>query len=229
MKLTIPFSITFVLLSTLVASSPSPAEGGKFIPIARGSRVDSRRAVVAMYPRQSASSDSGDGSTTSGDGLTTSGDDTGSEDGDTDSDATAAAAAEATATYTYDGSGGQEQDGGPSLTAVESGSTPAANDLTSATAANAEATSADPNAQPSAAPSASESASESSSHSGLTNYNTTTRSATGSVSGTSAAQTSATSSQAASAGSKSALPNLSPFSLITVVIAGGLGAMRILV
>ncbi|KAK6903073.1 hypothetical protein L486_06530 [Kwoniella mangroviensis CBS 10435] len=236
MRFSAPIALTFTLLTTLVASSPHAGDSKHGGLSLRGERPLARGAV-GVYQRQTTgdADDSGDATTSDGDASgdgddgstsTDEGDGTDTTDGSDGSDTAAA-----TPTYTYDGTGGEAGDSGPALTYTDPGTTPPSNDLTSATAANVEATSADPNAQPSSAPTTS------SSHSGLTNYNTTTRSQTVSLVGTSAAQTStrasgsssASASQANSGAFPSTMPNISPLSLITVVLAGGLGVIRVLV
>ncbi|OCF71726.1 hypothetical protein I204_07788 [Kwoniella mangroviensis CBS 8886] len=232
MRFSAPIALTFTLLTTLVASSPHAGDS-KHGGLSLRGEVPLARGAVGIYQRQTTgdADDSGDATTSddSGDDGSTSTDE--GDGTDTSEDGSDTDTAAATPTYTYDGTGGEAGDSGPALTSTDAGTTPPSNDLTSATAANVEATSADPNAQPSSAPTTS------SSHSGITNYNTTTRSQTVSLVGTSAAQTStrasgsssASASQANSGALPSIMSNISPLSLITVVLAGGLGVIRVLV
>ncbi|WWC69323.1 uncharacterized protein I206_103261 [Kwoniella pini CBS 10737] len=222
MKFTFPLFISLTIFSTFVISSPT-INNDKFKLINRESIPPIARNN-GIYLRQN----TGDANTSNGDNTvdTSTSTETETEDSN-ESTSSTGTEVEATPTYTYNGSGGEAGDSGPALTATESGSTPAANDLTSATAAGVEATSADPNAQPSSAPSTS------TSHSGLTNYNTTTRSQSQSLVGTSAAQTTgsaktSSTSSSAKSGALPLMPNLHPLSLITVILAGGLGVIRVL-
>ncbi|WVQ98828.1 hypothetical protein IAU59_005959 [Kwoniella sp. CBS 9459] len=239
MKVTLPLTISFALLTTFASAVPNANPGSDVAaPADHIARVVQARAgagagagAIEHIRRQDDSStstgdagDSGDASTddgsTSGDGTTDDGSGSGSGD----------PAADTTASATYDGSGGQEEDGGPSLTLTDASTAtdgaPFMYTLTSDSASDVAATSADPNATPSAAPSSS------SSHSGLTDYNTTTRTATGNVQGTSAAQTTgapaSASSSAPASGAKPALTAVSPLSILTVVVAGAMGVAKVL-
>ncbi|WVR05286.1 hypothetical protein IAU60_002298 [Kwoniella sp. DSM 27419] len=232
MKFTLPLAITFSLLSAVASASLAPGSGS-----AQGIAVVGRNIAPAHHGfghiRRQTTTAGGDGSTTSGDGSTGDASDSGDGstspdggDGTTDDGTTASATddgsagATATPTYTYDGSGGQEGDGGPSLTlSGDTGSTPPANDLTSA-------------APTSLGTSEFTSVAPSTSHSGLTDYNTTTRTPSASVRGTSQAQTSTTSGAAATSSApassaKPVLSSVSPLGLMTLVIAGGLGALKV--
>ncbi|WVF72093.1 hypothetical protein IAT40_006905 [Kwoniella sp. CBS 6097] len=241
MKFTLPLTISFALLASVASAVPGSNGIGNELDVAKRGLAPAHHARSRGIDHVRRQDDSSNGDTTgdannSGDAST---DDGSTDDGSTDDGSGSGTTddgsgdAGSTASATYDGSGGQEQDGGPSLTLTDSSTatddgSPVMYTLTSDSASDVAATSADPNATPSSAP-----PSSSSSHSGLTDYNTTTRSATGNVQGTSAAQTktgasASASSSAPSSSAKPALMAISPMSILTVVVAGAVGVAKVL-